>query len=92
MEPQDSQPALIETFNRELSIRRVARVLEQKRQRLADEMGHFAASVELLLPMGKPSVDNRACTHQDILNAALDRLEDQAFAHWMQACLHDPKR
>jgi hypothetical protein len=92
MEPQDSQQALIETFNRELSIRRVTRVLEQRRQRLVDEIGHFAASVELLLPMGKPSVNSRANIHQDILNAALDRLEDQAFAHWMQACLHNPKR
>jgi hypothetical protein len=92
MEPQDSQQALIETFNRELSIRRVARVLEQKRQRLADEIEHFAASVELLLPKGKPPLGDRASTHQAILNAALDRLEDQAFAHWMQECLYHPRR
>ena len=73
-------------FRRERSVRRTAKVLAAKRQRIREDLGQLLAHLGLLVPATtqvarKPS--------DDMLREALGRLEDDAFAQWVMKIVED---
>jgi len=74
----ENRDVLCAELNRELPIRRTMTVLQNKRQRVREDLEQLLAHLAFLVPA--PAGCDRAATDREVLEAALDRLGDDAFA------------
>lgn len=76
---EDADNLMATAFRRECSVRRALQVLEVKHRRIQDDLQQFVQHLKLLVPgLGHASFVD--LEHQEILEEALIRLGDDAFA------------
>ncbi|AFY64917.1 hypothetical protein [Geitlerinema sp. PCC 7407] len=88
MDGLPNRDELTSEFCRERSVRRTARVLQIKRDRLRDELCHMLSSMAFFtysrdFPPGNGELS------RDIVEEALARLGDDAFAQWIEELIHN---
>ncbi|MGA1264210.1 MAG: hypothetical protein ACO331_09960 [Prochlorothrix sp.] len=66
-------------FRHERSVRRAQHLLAIKQRRIQDDLDQFLQHLTLLVPSAESTADNEIIL-QAVLEDALDRLGDQAFA------------
>lgn len=74
-------------FCRERSVRRTARVLQVKRDRLREELYHMLSSMAFFT-YSKDFPPGDVELSRDIVEEALSRLGDDAFAQWIGELIH----
>ncbi len=75
-EPSNRDKLLME-FEAERSIRRTARLLQEKRSRIRDDLKQLVNHLSLLLPLSAATENNS--DNADILIEAAHRLNDEVF-------------
>jgi hypothetical protein len=87
--PERPEPDLLaKEFQRERSIRRTAQVLSAKRESIHKDLHQLIAHLTLLLPSAQLSQKGNDSNY-DLLQAALDRLGDDAFAQLILQVLQE---
>ena len=79
---------LLTEFIRERSVRRTVTVLEAKRKRIRDELQQLVSHITLLVPLAAIS-RNSTDANPDVLQEALARLGDEAFAQLLLQILQE---
>ncbi|MDJ0718970.1 MAG: hypothetical protein QNJ54_32885 [Prochloraceae cyanobacterium] len=79
---------LLTEFRRERSIRRTVKVLEAKRKRIRDELEQLIAHAAMLIPLEKSSISANQ-TNSDLLQEAVERMGDDAFAQLLLQILRE---
>ncbi len=80
----------IEEFWRERSVNRTLRVLETTQQRSRDELYHLINHIaQFVLPVQFP--EHSTVEYGEIMQEALSRLGDEAFANWVLAVFNNQK-
>ena len=80
--------ALSTEFRRERSIRRAVIVLEAKRKHVREELQQLIQHISLLIPLARVSATTPN-SQAELLQDALERLGDEAFAQLLLQILQD---
>jgi hypothetical protein len=88
MDNRPTPDALLREFRRERSIRRAVTVLEAKRKHIREELEQLIQHITLLIPLASvsPTTPN---SRAELLQDALERLGDDAFAQLLLQILQD---
>ena len=87
MDAYPSKDAIATAFRWECSTRRAARILELKRQRILDDLQQTLEHMALIVP--SPNGGDRTGLPTEVLQDALERLEDDAFAEFVMQMLQE---
>lgn len=82
--PEFNKDGITIAFRRECSTRRAANVLQIKRQRIRDDLRQMLGHISLVVPKMGNGEDS-----SEVLNDALSRLGDDAFAELVRTVLED---
>ena len=80
MDDRPQQNLIATEFNRECSIRRTARVLEMKQRSIYEDLGQLLNHITLLVPSLERQENDVSQPSTQVLEEALGRLGDPAFA------------
>jgi hypothetical protein len=87
--PNHPEPDLVaKQFKRELSIRRTTQVLKVKRESIRKDIQQLISHLTLLLPSTQLT-QKESESNLDLLQAALDRLGDDAFSQLILQILQE---
>lgn len=87
MDAYPSKDAIVTAFRWECSTRRAARILDLKRQRILDDLQQTLEHMGLIVP--SPNGGDRTGLPTEVLQDALERLGDDAFAEFVMQVLQD---
>ncbi len=91
MSEHPEEKVLSQKFLRELSIRRSVKLLEGKRKRIKEEIEQLITHISLLVPIAAKGCPTSPENHTELLQEAVNRLGDDAFAQLFIQILQELK-